>query len=498
MTKDLPVPADDSPAASLVARHSSLSLTRRDLLTRAGYGFGGLALADMLSRDATASEGGLPGLPHFAAKAKRVIFLFMSGGPSQFESFDYKPMLNKRQGEDFPQSLRKGKMLPGMSGAQSAFPMIGSPWAFKQYGQSGAWVSDLFPHTAKVVDDLCFVKSMTSEAVNHDPALTLMQTGAPLPGRPSIGAWVSHGLGTDNRDLPNFIVLVTKRGVDQPLSCRLWDSGFLPTHHSGVQFRTGKDPVLYLSEPQGVARASTRRMLDALKELHTAQLVTRPDASINTRIEQYEMAFRMQASVPEATDVSKEPDSVFNLYGEESRTPGSFAANCILARRLAERGVKFIQLYQPGWDHHGGLTSDQQYPHCAREIDQPCAALIQDLKQRDMLKDTLVIWGGEFGRTCYSQGNLALRGERPAYGRDHHRDCFTFWMAGGGIKPGMTWGESDDIGYTVARDPVTVNDFHATLLHLLGIDHERLTYRFQGRDFRLTDVAGRVVKGLLS
>jgi len=485
-------------ASSCTGYWTPAGLNRRQWLSRAGMGLGGVALHSMLQSEAGAREGGLPTLPHFAPKAKRVIFLFMSGGPSQFESFDYKPELQKRQGEELPKSFRKGKVLPGMSGAQSAFPMVGSPWEFKQHGKSGAWVSDLFPETAKMVDDLCFVKSMTSEAVNHDPALTFMQTGAPLPGRPSIGAWLSYGLGTENRDLPNFVVLISKRGVDQPLSYRLWDSGFLPTHHSGVQFRPGKDSVLYLSEPEGVSRAATRRMLDALKDLHTDALQIRQDAGISARIEQYEMAFRMQSSVPDATDLSKEPDHIFDMYGPDARSPGSFAANCILARRLAEKDVRFIQLYHPGWDHHGSLSEDGHYSGSVKEIDQPCAALIKDLKQRDMLKDTLVVWGGEFGRTCYSQGSLSKKDGRPSYGRDHHRDCFTYWMAGGGIKGGMTYGESDDIGYNVARDPVTVNDFHATMLHLLGIDHEQFTYRSQGRDFRLTDVAGRVVKEILS
>ncbi len=472
---------------------STSGLSRRQMLGRMGMGFGGLALADMMNT-AQASQGSLPGLPHFAPKAKRVIFLFMSGGPSQFESFDYKPVLQKRTGEELPDSFRKGKPLPGMAGSQSSFPLVGSTFGFKQHGKSGAWVSELFPETAKVVDDLCFVKSMCSEAVNHDPALTVMQTGAPLPGRPSIGAWVSYGLGTDNKDLPSFIVLVTKKSADQPLSGRLWDSGFLPTHFQGVQFRAGRDAVLYLSEPNGIARNCTRTMLDALKQLHEQRQGLQPEAEITARIEQYEMAFRMQASVPDATEVASEPEHIRKMYGPDADTPGTFASNCILARRLAERDVKFIQLYHPGWDHHGGLTKN--YPPLVKEIDQPCAALIQDLKQRDMLKDTLVVWGGEFGRTSYSQGSYSAKSL--TYGRDHHRESFTFWMAGGGIKPGMTYGETDDIGFEIARDPVTTNDFHATLLHLLGVDHERLTYRFQGRDFRLTDVSGRVVKELLA
>ena len=480
-------------------------LSRRQLLHRAGLGFGSLALADMMSAAPDASSvagslasgslGGLPGLPHFAPKAKRVIFLFMSGGPSHLESFDYKPYLNEKQGMEFPQSLRNGKALPGMAGSQSYFPLVGSPYKFAQHGKSGAWVSAVFPETAKVVDDLCFVKSMVSEAVNHDPALTFLQTGSPLPGRPSIGAWVSYGLGTDNRDLPSFIVLISKRGVDQPLSARLWDSGFLPTQYQGVQFRAAKDPVLYLSEPNGIARQDTRHMLDALNKLHAREHAVRQDAAINSRIEQYEMAFRMQASVPEVTDISGEPEHIYEMYGKDAKKPGSFAANCILARRLAEKNVKFIQLYHPGWDHHGALPRD--FAVGAAEIDQPCAALIKDLKQRDMLKDTLVIWGGEFGRTSYSQGSIT-KGDIPSFGRDHHRGCFTFWMAGGGIKGGVTYGETDELGYTITRDPVTVNDFHATLLQLLGVNHERLTFRFQGRDFRLTDVAGNVVQKILA
>jgi len=476
---------------------SPYGLSRREVLNRFGLGIGGLAFADMMS-GAQASQGGLSGLPHFAAKAKRVIFLLMSGGPSQIESFDYKPELTRLMGQDLPLSYRGGKdkPLPGMAGNQSRFPLVGSPFKFNQHGQSGAWVSELFPHTAKVVDDLCFVKSMCSEAVNHDPALALMQTGSQVSGRPSIGAWVNYGLGTDNRDLPSFIVLVTKKNVDQPLSCRLWDSAFLPTHYQGVQFRSGRDPVLYLNEPDGVSRGSTRRMLDMLGTMHSKQREVFPDAEITTRMEQYEMAFRMQTSVPEATDLSKEPQSVLDLYGPDAKTPGSFASNCILARRLAERNVKFIQLYHPGWDHHGSLV--QGFNKIVPEIDQPCAALIQDLKQRDMLKDTLVVWGGEFGRTSYAQTVDPSKSGGNVYGRDHHRECFTFWMAGGGIKPGVTYGSTCELGYNIASDAVTINDFHATMLHLLGIDHERLTFRFQGRDFKLTDLAGNVVKGILA
>lgn len=470
--------------------------SRRDFLVRSGQGFGAIALAHLLSeaRASAAGTPGLPGLPHFAPQAKRVIFLFMSGGISQFESFDYKPLLNDRQGQEIPKSVLGGKMPLGMSMLQAAFPLVGSPFKFARHGQSGAWVSELFPHTARVADDLCFIKTLHTNAVNHDPALTFMQTGAPLPGRPSMGSWISYGLGSESRDLPSFIVLVSRRPADQPLSARLWDSGFLPSRLQGVQFRSGKDPVLYLSSPSGVDAAANRRMLDHLKELHQIELAKRPDAEIESRIEQFEMAFRMQSTVPEVTDLSKEPQSVLELYGPGVKSPGSFAANCLLARRLAQQGVRFIQLYHPGWDHHGGLPTS--FKAGAAEIDRACGALIQDLKQQGMLKDTLVIFGTEFGRTCYSQGSITKATGQ--FGREHHRDCCTFWMAGGGIKPGISYGETDDFGFNVALDPVHVNDFHATVLHLLGVDHERLTFPFQGRDYRLTDVAGKVVKAIVA
>ena len=469
--------------------------SRRDFLTRSGQGFGGIALAHLLGESARAAgTAGLKGLPHFPAKAKRVIFLFMSGGISQLESFDPKPLLNQRQGEPIPPSLLGGKQPLGMSALQSSFPLVGSAFKYAQHGKSGAWLSDLFPHTAKVADDLCFVKSLFSEAVNHDPALTFLQTGAPLPGRPCMGAWLSYGLGSDNRDLPSFIVLVSKRPVDQPLSSRLWDSGFLPSRYQGVQFRSGNDAVLYLGSPKGVDGAANRRMLDRLKELHQLEMAASGDLEIESRIEQFEMAYRMQTAVPDATDFTKEPKSVLDLYGPDVAKPGSFAANCLLARRLAQRGVRFIQLYHPGWDHHGLLPTG--FKIGAAEIDQACGALIQDLKQQGLLQDTLVIFGSEFGRTCYSQGSIVKStGE---YGREHHRDCFTFWMAGGGIKPGTSYGETDEFGFKVAVNPMHVNDFHATILHLLGIDHERLTFPFQGRDYRLTDIAGKVVKDILA
>lgn len=484
-------PSTSNPNASL--------LSRRQMIMRSGQGFGGLALAHLLGETAHAdakSRGtpGLPGLPHFAAKAKRVIFLFMSGGISQLESFDPKPLLNKRQGEPIPSSVLGGKAPLGMSSLQSSFPLVGSAFKFAQHGKSGAWMSELFPHLGKVADDICFVKSMHSEAVNHDPALTFMHTGAPLPGRPSMGAWVSYGLGSETQDLPSFIVLVSNRAVDQPLSSRLWDSGFMPSGFQGVQFRSGHDAVLYLSNPKGIDAAAHRRMLDRLRDLHLMELAARGDAEIEQRIDQFEMAFRMQSAVPDATDFSKEPQNVLDLYGPDVKKPGTFASNCLLSRRLAQRGVRFIQLYHPGWDHHGILPTG--FKEGAKEIDQPCSALIQDLKQQGMLDDTLIVFGSEFGRTAYSQGSIVKStGE---YGREHHRDCFTFWLAGGGIKGGVSYGETDEFGFNIATNPVHVNDLHATMLHLLGVDHERLTFPFQGRDYRLTDLGGKVIKDILS
>jgi hypothetical protein len=474
-------------------------LSRRGFLNRFGMGLGGLALADFLNptRATAALAGGkvVPGVlgqPHFPAKAKRIIYLFMSGGPSQLETFDYKPLLNQRNGENLPESVRMGQRLTGMSGNQAVLPLAGSIYKFAQQGQSRAWVSELLPHTAKVVDDLCIVRSMYTEAINHDPAITFLQTGSQLSGRPSMGAWLTYGLGSDNQDLPAFVVLITPGKVDQPLYSRLWGSGFLPSRYQGVQFRSGKAPVLYLNDPEGLSREGRGDMLDAVRQLQELEKERFADQEIDTRIAQYEMAFRMQTSVPDAVDTSKEPDHVFDLYGPDSRKPGTFAANCILARRLAERGVKFIQLYHQGWDQHGGLPKGIAVQ--CRETDQASAALVQDLKQRGMLDDTLVVWGGEFGRTNYSQGKLTA----DDYGRDHHPRCFTVWMAGGGVKRGLVFGETCEFGYNVVQDPVHVHDFHATLLRLLGIDHERLTYLSQGRRFRLTDVAGQVVSGLFA
>ncbi len=474
------------------------NLSRRAFLNRFGMGLGGIALANLLQPAklfggaANPDRGILGGQLHFPAKAKRVIYLFMAGGPSQIETFDYKPVLNQRNGEQLPDSVRMGQRLTGMSGNQSSLPLAGSIYKFNQHGKNGTWVSELLPHTAKVVDDLCIVRSMFTEAINHDPAITFLQTGSEMSGRPSIGAWVHYGLGSDNENLPAFVVLITPGKVDQPLYARLWGSGFLASQHQGVQFRSGKDPVLYLNNPDGVTPESRRLMLDRLKELHQHAAAKLGDAEIDARIAQYEMAYRMQSSVPDVMDSSKEKPETFELYGPDAKKPGTFAANCLLARRLAERGVKFIQLYHQGWDQHGGLPKAIAVQ--CKETDQACAALVTDLKQRGLLDDTLVVWGGEFGRTSYSQGKLTATD----YGRDHHPRCFNVWMAGGGVKPGTVYGDTDDFSYNVTKDGVHVHDFHATMLHLLGVDHERLTYFFQGRRFRLTDVHGKVVKALLA
>jgi len=464
--------------------------TRRYFFGRAASGLGIAALANLLQ-----AEEGMQGLPHFAPKAKRVIYLFQSGGPSQMELFDYKPHLKDLATTELPDSIRHGQRLTGMTSAQTSFPVAPSLFNFQQHGKSGAWVSELLPHLAKVADDICFVKSMYTEQINHDPAVTFLQTGFQLAGRPSIGAWLAYGLGSENEDLPAFIVMIsqgTGNPNDQPLADRQWGSGFLPTKYQGVKFRSGTDPVLYLSDPPGFNQRERRRFIDDLAALNRVELEDCGDPEISTRIAQYEMAYKMQTSVPELTDISKEPESTFERYGPEARRPGSFAANCLLARRLSERGVRFVQLFHRGWDQHNLLP--KQLPGQARDVDQPCAALIQDLKERDLLKDTLVVWGGEFGRTVYCQGKLT----KDNYGRDHHPRCFTMWMAGGGIKAGLTHGETDDYCYNIIKDPVHVHDLHATMLHCLGIDHTRLTYKFQGRAFRLTDVHGTVVKEILA
>jgi hypothetical protein len=476
--------------------HDPLLMNRRQFFGRQATGIGTAALASLLAGKGnaapTAEALGLPGLPHFPPTAKRVIFLFMSGGPSQMELFDYKPSLAKRRGEDLPTSIRKGQRLTGMTSTQDSFPVVESRYKFAQHGQSGAWVSELMPHTAGVADDLCFLKSMQTEAINHDPAITFFQTGAQLAGRPSIGSWVTYGLGSESEDLPGFVVLITKGGGDQPIYERLWGSGFLPTRYQGVKFRSIGDPVLYLSNPTGFDAEKRRIYLDALRRLNEIKLEAFGAPEINTRIAQYEMAYRMQTSVPELTDLSAEPESTFALYGEDAREAGSFAANCLLARRLAERGVRFIQLYHRGWDHHNDLPKGIE-KH-TKATDQASAALLTDLKQRGLLDDTLVVWGGEFGRTVYCQGRMT--GDN--YGRDHHPRCFTMWMAGGGIKPGISIGETDEYSYNVVADPVHVHDLQATVLHCLGVDHTKLTYKHQGRAFRLTDVAGNVVKKALA
>ena len=467
------------------------AFSRRQFLNKFGMGLGGMALADLMNPATASADTGILGAPHFAPKAKRIIYLFQSGGPSQLDTFDYKPLLKEKHGTQLPDEVRQGQRLTGMSGNQSSIPLVGSPYEFKQHGESGAWVSDQLPYTAKIADDLCFVKAMHTEAINHGPGVTFLQTGSQIPGRPSIGAWLQYGLGSDNEDLPSFVVMITKNKGGQPLVSRLWGSGFLPSKYQGVRFRSGKDPVLYLSNPAGVNSASRRRTLDALKELHEEQFEGTPDAEIQTRIAQYEMAFRMQTSVPEVTDFSDEPESTYEAYGPGSKDPGTFAANCLMARRLCERGVRFIQLYHQGWDQHGNLPG--ALPKQCKETDQASAALVTDLKQRGLLDDTLVIWGGEFGRTNYCQGKLTSN-----FGRDHHPRCFTLWMAGGGIKPGTSYGETDAYGYNIVKDGVHIHDLHATMLHLLGIDHERLTYRFQGRRFRLTDVHGHIIKPILA
>jgi hypothetical protein len=474
-----------------------LFMTRRHFLGWGSAGIGGAALATLFGEELradAAATGGLPGLPHHTPKAKRVICLFQSGGPSQMELFDYKPALAKLEGSELPDSVRRGQRLTGMTAAQSSFPVVPARFAFSRHGACGAWVSELLPHTARIVDELCIVKSMHTEAINHDPAVTFCQTGAQLAGRPSIGSWLAYGLGSENQNLPAFVVMISlgSAGADQPLYSRLWGSGFLPTRYQGVKFQSGRDPVLYLSNPAGFDAADRRRFLDDLAKLNQRRLEEAGDPEIATRIAQYEMAFRMQSSVPELTDLSGEPDYIFKLYGPEARKPGTFAANCLLARRLAERGVRFVQLFHRGWDQHTdlprGLASQ------CRDTDQPAAALVTDLKQRGLLEDTIVVWGGEFGRTVYCQGKLTADN----YGRDHHPRCFTMWMAGGGFQRGLTYGETDDYCYNITRDPVSIHDLHATLLHLLGIDHTRLTFKYQGRHFRLTDVHGEVVRGLLA
>ena len=472
---------------------SPLGLSRRGFLARFGMGLGSLALGDLLSRSGALAAGeGAAGIPHFAPRARRVIYLFQSGGPSQVDLLDPKPELVRRHGEELPASVRMGQRLTAMSGNQASLPMVGSPFAFTRHGRCGTAFSELLPRTARLADDLCLIRSMHTEAINHGPGVTYLQTGSQFPGRPSIGAWLSYGLGTLNDDLPSFVVLVTRNKGGQPLFSRLWGNGFLPSKYQGVRFRSGPDPVLYLGNPDGIDAAGRRRLLDGVRRLHRRRIEESGETDIENRIAQYEMAYRMQMSVPEVHDLTGEPEAVRQRYGADVDKPGSYAANCLLARRLAERGVRFVQLYHPGWDQHGGLR-DGIARQC-RETDRPTAALLQDLGERGMLEDTLVIWGGEFGRTNYCQGKLTPGG----FGRDHHPKCFSLWMAGGGVRGGTVFGATDPLGYNVAEDGVHVHDFHATLLHLLGIDHERLVYRYQGRRFRLTDVHGRVMRSLIA
>ncbi len=467
--------------------------TRRHFLGASALGLGSLALSSILSPFSALAGAPAIGSPHFAPNAKRIIYLFQSGGPSQFETFDPKPILRDQHGQPLPDSVRKGQRLTGMSANQAILPLASSFTSFSPKGQSRQSVSDLLPHTAKIADDICIVNSMFTEAINHDPAITFFCTGSQQPGRPSMGAWLSYGLGSINANLPAFIVLVSKDASrDQPLYARLWGTGFLPSEHQGVQFRAGAEPVLYLTNPEGVSPHARRSMLDALRKLNSDQSQHTLDPEVTARIAQAEMAFRMQTSVPDATDFSSEPEEVFSLYGESARTPGTYAANCILARRLIERGVRFVQLFHQGWDQHGDLP--RSIAHQCKQTDQPSAALVMDLKRRGLLDDTLVVWGGEFGRTAYCQGKMTSDN----YGRDHHPRCFSIWLAGGGIKPGTTYGKTDEYGYNIVENGVHVHDLHATMLHLMGIDHEQLIYKFQGRGFRLTDVAGKLVRGIMA
>jgi uncharacterized protein DUF1501 len=474
----------------------SLQINRRRFLSRLSLGLGSVALGSLLIPDlfkgSSEDEPAMVGLPHFAPRAKRIIYLFQNGAPSQLDLFDYKPLLQKMQGEDLPASIRNGQRLTGMTADQTKFPLAGTVFQFNQYGQSRAWLSELLPYTSRVVDDICFIKSMYTEAINHDPALTFFQTGAQQGNRPSMGSWLSYGLGSENKNLPSFCVLLSKgKGNGQGVYSKLWSNGFLDSVYQGVQFSSGDHPVLYLNDPESMTRQDRRKMIDKIAELNEDAYKEFGDPEIAAKIQQYEMAYRMQTIVPEITDVSKEPEDTIKLYGPECLVPGTFAANCLLARKLSESGVRFVQLYHQGWDGHGNLPGEIRMQ--CKDADQASAALIIDLKQRGLLDETLVIWGGEFGRTNYCQGKLT----KENYGRDHHPRCFTVWMAGGGVRPGV-YGETDDFGYNIVKDPVHVHDFHATILYLMGLDHEKLTFKHQGRRYRLTDVAGKVVNGLIA
>lgn len=474
-------------------REQRLLLTRRHFFSRTAAGIGAAALGSIMNPGLFANQDSPLQRTHFPAKAKRVIYLFMAGGPSQMDLLDYKPTLESLHKTELPDSIRMGQRLTGMTSGQKSFPVVKSVFKFNRHGKSGTYVSELLPHIASIVDDICVIKTVNTEAINHDPAITFIQTGFQQPGRPCVGSWLSYGLGTANENLPAFIVMISSgKESDQPLYTRLWGSGFLPSEHQGVQFRGTGDPVLYLSNPEGIDPTMRRRMLDAMATLNRKQFDTYADPEIAARISQYEMAFRMQTSVPELTDVSQESESTLEMYGPDVKKPGSFAYNCLLARRMAERGVRFVQLYHRGWDQHGNLPN--RLREQCKDTDQASAALVKDLKARGLLDDTLVIWGGEFGRTVYSQGNI----EPNNYGRDHHGRCYSIWMAGGGIKAGMTYGQTDDFCYNVVENPVHIHDINATVLHTLGINHERLTYKFQGRDFRLTDIHGEVVKAILA
>ncbi len=466
--------------------HILTPLTRREFLTKTSLGIGAVSLASLLNPTSLFAYGNKP---HFVPKAKRIIYLYMAGAPSQLDLFDYKPQLIKMDGQDLPSSVL-GDRVTGTVAAQNSLPMVGTRWNFKQHGNSGMWMSDLMPNMSKITDELCKIQSMHTASVQHEPAQMFTNTGSELPGRPSFGSWISYGLGSDNENLPAFIVLKTE-GLEGGFS-GLYSSAFLPAEHQGVRFRGGKDPVLFLTNPPGVTESARREQLDYLKKMQEGAFEFWEDPSIKAKMAQYEMAFRMQTSVPEVVDTKGEPDYIYEQYGEDSKKPGTFASNCLLARRLAERGVKFIQIYHGGWDHHSDLPKN--IGKRAKEVDQASAALIMDLKQRGLLEDTLVVWGGEFGRTCFSQGQLT----KDNFGRDHHPDAYTMLLAGAGVKKGMTYGRTDDFGYHVVENPVHVHDLNATLLHLMGLDHERLTYKFQGRRFRLTDVEGNVVKDILS
>jgi hypothetical protein len=475
-----------------------LSVSRRKFISKLSLGLGSAALGSLLIPDLFSGAGMADdpmqlGIAHFAPKAKRVIYLFQNGAPSQLETFDYKPMLNKMMGQELPASIRNGQRLTGMTANQTKFPLVGSNYKFNQHGKNGTYISEVFPHIGSIVDDICIIKSMHTEAINHDPALTFFQSGAQVGNRPSMGSWVSYGLGTENSNLPAFCVLLSRgKGNGQGVYSKLWTNGFLDSVHQGVQFSSGDNPILYLQDPDGMDRSSRRKMLDKIAEMNQMEYNSFGDPEIAAKIQQYEMAYRMQTAVPEIIDTSKESENIVKLYGPDCLVPGTYAANCLLARKLSESGVRFIQLYHQGWDQHGNLPNEMR--NQALDVDQASAALIKDLKQRGLLDETLVIWGGEFGRTSFCQGEI----KEDNYGRDHHPRCFSIWMAGGGVKPGIVHGETDDFGYNIIKDPVHVHDFQATVLNLLGLDHEKLTYKFQGRRYRLTDLYGNVVKGIIS